>query len=240
MASKRDFPEGFYILVYTCICNYKCQYCQGKCRRAGKQRNGAQKFYCGVCKKYQQADYKRRSYNPETNNWMGKLVRESVGIRGIGRLLRIGTGTVLRRIRQTAGKISRPVISKDQNSFEVDELWTYVGNKQNEIWVAYAYNKTTDRIEDFVVGRRTKSTLRVLIERLLLSGVKKIYTDRLTHYSRLIPKDRHRRGVYCTNHIERKNLTIRTHLKRLGRKTICFSRCAAMLESCLRIYFWNR
>jgi len=154
-------------------------------------------------------------------------------------LLGIAAGTVLRRIRQTAGKISRPAISRDQKSFEVDELWTYVGNKRNEIWVAYAYNKTTDRIEDFVVGRRTKSTLRALIERLLLSGVKKIYTDRLTHYSRLIPKDRHRRGVYCTNHIERKNLTIRTHLKRLSRKTICFSRKAEMLESCLRIYFWG-
>ena len=40
-----------------------------------------------------------------------------------------------------------------------------------------------------------------------------------------------------TNHIERHNLTIRTHIKRLTRRTICFSRKAIMLYAVLKIYF---
>jgi hypothetical protein len=43
-----------------------------------------------------------------------------------------------------------------------------------------------------------------------------------------------------TNHIERKNLSLRTHLKRLNRRTICFSKSLVILSACLRIYFWSR
>jgi len=80
--------------------------------------------------------------------------------------------------------------------------------------------------------------MRLLIERLLAANPRVIRTDKLTHYQRRIPKGLHLSGAYCINHIERKNLSIRTHLKRLSRRTICFSRNIVMLNSCLRIYFW--
>jgi IS1 family transposase len=146
---------------------------------------------------------------------------------------------VLARIGRLANAIERPAIFPDETQFEVDELWTYVGRKANEQWVAYALDRKRDVI-DFVVGRRSVSTLRQLTDRLLASGVKKIKTDRLTHYQRLIPKERHSRSPYGINHIERKNLTLRTHLKRLSRRTICFNRSVPMLENCLKIYFWGR
>ena len=117
-------------------------------------------------------------------------------------------------------------------------MWTFIGRKANEHWVAYALDKERN-VVDFVVGKRSVATLRPLTDRLLESGVKKIKTDRLTHYQKLIPKDRHHRNSYGINHIERKNLTLRTHVKRLSCRTICFSRKLAMLENCLRIYFWS-
>jgi insertion element IS1 protein InsB len=166
------------------------------------------------------------------------LVCESVGIRGISRVLGIAGITVMQCIRRIAAAIQRPPIEKDQPCFEVDELWTYIGRKANEHWVGYALDKER-KVVDFVVGKRSVSTLRQLTDRLLESGVKKIKTDRLTHYQKLIPKNRHHRSIYGINHIERKNLTLRTHLKRLSRRTICFSRKLSMLENCLRIYFWR-
>jgi len=48
----------------------------------------------------------------------------------------------------------------------------------------------------------------------------------------------HRRFEYCTNRIE-KDLTLRTHIKRLSGKTICFSRKQKHLEAHLRIYCWG-
>jgi IS1 family transposase len=124
-------------------------------------------------------------------------------------------------------------------ALEVDELWTYIGRKENEYWIAYALNRQTRQVFDFVIGKRTKATLKELIDRLLLLQPKVIRTDKLTIYQRLIPAGLHRPGVYLINRIERMNLTLRTHLKRLGRRTICFSRSVVMLESCLRLYFWR-
>jgi insertion element IS1 protein InsB len=135
--------------------------------------------------------------------------------------------------------ISKPAFLADQPTFEVDELWTYIGRKDNEYWLAYALDRTTRQVIDFVVGKRTKATLKVLIDNLVKLTPKRIRTDRLTHYQRLIPKPLHRFGAYGINHIERKNLSIRTHLKRLSRRTICFSRSVVLLESCLKIYFWD-
>ncbi|MFY1046718.1 IS1 family transposase [Chryseobacterium sp. GP-SGM7] len=35
------------------------------------------------------------------------------------------------------------------------------------------------------------------------------------------------------------NLNIRTHLKRLNRRTICFSKSNLILIAILKIYFWS-
>jgi insertion element IS1 protein InsB len=154
-------------------------------------------------------------------------------------VLKIAANTVLSRIQIIAGSISKPSSLRNQLVFEVDELWTYIGHRNNEYWLAYALNKATRKVVDFVIGKRTKGTLKILINSLLASDPKKIHTDRLMVYQRLIPPELHRSGAYCINHIERKNLSIRTHIKRLSRRTICFSRSLALLESCLKIYFWG-
>jgi insertion element IS1 protein InsB len=215
-----------------------CPKCHRRCQRAGRQKSGIQRYRCGSCRKYRQEKYTYLACQPGTTEAIRALVCESVGIRGIARVLGIAARTVLDRIGRLAEAIERPTIPTDQDRFEVDELWTYIGRKENEHWVAYALDKERN-VVDFVVGRRSVSTLRQLIDPLLASGVKKIETDRLTHYQKLIPKDKHHRSIYGINHIERKNLTLRTHLKRLSRRTICFSRKLTMLENCLRIYFWR-
>ena len=43
-------------------------------------------------------------------------------------------------------------------------------------------------------------------------------------YAREVPEEKHLTGKIFTQHIERNNLTLRTRIKRLARKTICFSR----------------
>jgi insertion element IS1 protein InsB len=50
------------------------------------------------------------------------------------------------------------------------------------------------------------------------------YTDYWGAYTRHLDADKHQPGKRNTQQIERKHLTLRTRLKRLVRKTICFSR----------------
>jgi len=49
-------------------------------------------------------------------------------------------------------------------------------------------------------------------------------------YTREVPKDKHLTGKIFTQRIERNNLTLRTRIKRLARKTICFSRSVEIYE----------
>ncbi len=45
-----------------------------------------------------------------------------------------------------------------------------------------------------------------------------------------VPKEKHLTGKIFTQRIERNNLTLRTRIKRLARRTLCFSRCVELHE----------
>ncbi len=169
-----------------------------------------------------------------------RLVCNSVGIRGIARVLKIAVNTVVKQIKRVAEQITKPPIPLNRQSFEIDELRTYIGKRENQYWVAYILCSETKQVIDFVVGKRSKRTLRMVVNTAVFSGVKTIKTDRLNIYQSLVPVQLHVSNAYNINCIERNNLNLRTHLKRLSRRTICFSKSLIMLAACLRIYFWYR
>jgi IS1 family transposase len=63
---------------------------------------------------------------------------------------------------------------------EVDEFWTYVGNKKNKVWLIYAYYRQTGEIVSYVWGKRNYKTVRMLRKKLTLTGISYdvIYTDK--------------------------------------------------------------
>lgn len=60
-----------------------------------------------------------------------------------------------------------------------------------------------------------------------------ITSDGWGSYAREVPKDKHLTGKIFTQRNERNNLTQRTRLKRLARRTICFSRSVELHEKVL-------
>ena len=92
--------------------------------------------------------------------------REGCGIRSIARIMRISPTTVIARIKKIASRLGPAPIILGRN-YEVDELATYVGNKKNRIWVAYALDRKSKQIAALCVGRRNKQTLRPLITTLV-------------------------------------------------------------------------
>ncbi|WP_245569881.1 IS1 family transposase [Flavobacterium soli] len=119
-------------------------------------------------------------------------------------------------------------------------MCTYIRNKRNFIWLVYALEKDSKTVVSFNVGKRTNKTLSRVLETLKLSEAKKIFTDRLKNYRYLIEEQLHAVKRFGTNHIERNNLTLRTHIKRLNRRTICFRKSLMVLVCVLKIYFLNR
>ena len=126
----------------------------------------------------------------------------------------------MKRIKDISEKVIIPTITAN-SVFEVDEIKSFIVKKKNHIWIAYALYRKDNSVACFSVGPRTYKTLDSVICRL--ESAKAIYTDRLRMYKNLVDKAIHRTSLYGTNHIERNNLTIRTHIKRLSRRTICFS-----------------
>ncbi|MEQ9262022.1 MAG: IS1 family transposase [Owenweeksia sp.] len=216
----------------------KCPACRTICVKNGIQPNGKQRYFCKTCKKSFQIAYQNKAYRHRTNKEIIVHLKEGVGIRGISRILEISASTVLKRIKQISSQIEKPAIPLNKE-YEMDELCTYIGNKSRRMWIAYAIRKDTRKVVDFKVGRRNNRTLGKVIDTLTLSSATKIYTDRLHIYKNLIDKAVHKVKNRGINYIERKNLTLRTHLKRLNRRTICYSKSITMLKACLKIYFWT-
>jgi insertion element IS1 protein InsB len=59
-------------------------------------------------------------------------------------------------------------------------------------------------------------------------GITRYYTDSWGAYEQNLPPEIHSPGKRHTQQIERNHLTLRTRIKRLVRKTICFSQSIAM------------
>ncbi|GGG25116.1 IS1 family transposase [Dokdonia pacifica] len=215
-----------------------CPKCNGISVKNGFQ-NKTQRYKCKVCNKRFQVSYTYKAYNSNTNEFIIDLLKEGCGLRSISRILKISKNTVLSRMLKISNSIKVPYFDKQGCKFEIDEMFIKIANGENQNWLIYGIERVTKSLIGFVIGGRTKENISQLINKILLLNPKRIYTDRLNIYPSLIPKEIHRRFRYCTNKIERMNLTLRTHIKRLSRKTICFSRKQEYLEAHLRIYFWG-
>lgn len=216
----------------------QCPKCRLRAVKNGFQ-SGKQRYKCTSCKKKFHLKYTYEAYNEHTNSFIISLLKEGCGVRSISRILKISKNTVLSRMLKIAKEIKIPYFNKLGCQFEVDEMFIKLANGKTQNWLIYAIEQKTRTVISFIIGSRNTENLKMLVDKLLLLHPKRIYTDRLNIYPNLIPKAIHKRFQSCTNKIERMNLTLRTHIKRLSRRTICFSRDRKYLEAHLRIYFWG-
>ena len=107
---------------------------------------------------------------------------------------------------------------------EVDEMWSFVGKKQEPRWLWHALDHQTGKVLAYVFGRRKDEVFLQLKALLTPFGITRYYTDYWGAYQRNLAPEVHRPGKHNTQQIERKHLTFRTRIKRLVRKTICFSK----------------
>lgn len=216
----------------------ECRKCKGLSIKNGKVKsNGKQRFVCKICRISFVEEYSNNACRTDINNQLIVLTKEGVGIRGIARILKISPTTVLERILVISAQIKKPPIPFGR-SYEVDEMMTFIGNKNNRICVTYALDRKTRDVVSFSVGRRNQRTLRQLVNTLILSEAKEIRTDKCPLYPSLIPPEIHHVKQRGINYIERKNLTLRTHLKRLNRRTLAYSKSLLVLSAILKIYFF--
>ena len=114
---------------------------------------------------------------------------------------------------------------------EVDEHWSFIGKKANQRWLWYAVDHKTNEVLAFTFGTRQDEVFRDLQDHLKGFTIGRFYTDDWGAYSRNLYPQCHQVGKDQTQKIERKNLNWRTWIKRLARKTICFSKLEIMHDT---------
>jgi insertion element IS1 protein InsB len=128
------------------------------------------------------------------------------------------------------------VVVERVDEAEVDEMWSFVGKKQEPRWLWHALDHRTGKVLAYVFGRRTDEVFLQLKTLLDPFGITRYYTDYWGAYERNLPLEVHSPGKRNTQQIERKHLTLRTRLKRLVRKTICFSKSIAMHDIVIGLF----
>lgn len=128
------------------------------------------------------------------------------------------------------------VVIRLADEAEVDEMWSFVGRKKEQRWLWHAMDHRSGKVLAYVFGRRKDEVLLKLKALLAPFGITRYYTDYWGAYTRHIEADAHQPGKRCTQKIERKHLTLRTRIKRLARKTICFSKSMQMHDIVIGLF----
>ena len=151
------------------------------------------------------------------------LVRGN-GIRDISVILKISVQKVLKTLCSSIYEIEPK--KKHYDILEIDEFWTYVGNKSNKIWLIYAYHRETGEIVAYVWGKRDTETAAKLRERLKCLGVSydSIASDDWDSFLAAFGDDVKLIGKSNTVGIEGNNCCLRHRVRRAFRKTCCFSK----------------
>ncbi len=119
---------------------------------------------------------------------------------------------------------------------ELDEQWSFVGNKGNQRWLWHAVDHATNTVLAFVFGKRKDVVFKELKALLEPMKIRRYYTDDWGAYERHIDSNMHEIGKRNTQKIERKNLNFRTRIKRLTRRTICFSKLEKMHDTVIGLF----
>lgn len=115
-------------------------------------------------------------------------------------------------------------------------MWSYVGNKENQRWLWHAIDRSTGAVLAYVLGRRQDEVFLDLKGLLEPFGITRFYTDDWGAYERHLDPEKHVIGKQNTQRIERKHLTLRTRIKRLVRRTICFSKSTRMHDIVIGLF----
>ena len=119
---------------------------------------------------------------------------------------------------------------------EVDELWSFVQSKAHQRWLWHAIAHLTGGVLAYVFGSRAAEVFGEWQKLLKPFGLVHFYTDAAGVYDRHLPATAHTVGKVHTQQIERKPLTLRTRIKRLARKTICFSKSVFMHDTVIGLF----
>ena len=136
-------------------------------------------------------------------------------------------------VNKKLGAVKREVEVKSKKkgklTIQCDEMWSFVGKKDNKQWIWLAIDASTKEIVGVYIGKRDQAGAQGLWDSLppVYRQCAVSYTDFWSAYETVFPQKRYKavgKETGLTNYIERFNNTMRQRISRLVRKTLSFSK----------------
>lgn len=230
---------------------YECTDCgRPDIVKNGHTRKGKQKFHCKTCGKYGTLDPEVK-YPPERKAEILRAYHERSSLRGLERTFGVRRQTVskwLKKSDQLPPLVATLVASDPDDVLELDEMWSFVGNKQNKRWIWIALCRQTRQVVSYFIGDRSEESCWRLWHWIPASYRHcQTFSDFWETYQAVfgtLGTDHQSVGKESgeTAHVERWNNTLRQRIGRFVRKTLSFSKSDEYHEIALRLYIheYNR
>jgi insertion element IS1 protein InsB len=191
-------------------------------KRNGHIHTGKQNHRCKVCGRAFVLTPENFVITEEQRALIERLLLERISLRGICRAVGVGLQWLLQfmvtRFQAAPEHLyveppgGTPAVIRQRLEAEWDELWSFVGEKENRQWVWLALDAATRQVLAFHVGDRRSQSATALWEKIpaVYQERATFYTDQYTVYTGVIPLARHRaisKLARKTNQVERFNCT---------------------------------
>lgn len=199
--------------------------------RNGHNRCGQAQYHCRDCGAYGVL-FPQGGYSEERKAEVLRAYQERSSLRGLARTFGISRQTITQWLKKkllTLPEVSQTLTAATPTDvLEVDELWSFVGQKSNQVWLWTVMCRRTRQIVAFATGDRSQETCRKLWAAIPESYKScRSFSDFWQAYAAIFPAQTHQlvgKETGQTAHMERWNNTLRQRLARLVRKTLSFSK----------------
>jgi insertion element IS1 protein InsB len=152
-------------------------------------------------------------------------------------LLRVSAQAVLNWIRAFAIEhYKKPEPTGKTIVLELDEMWHYLKSKRRKLWIWQVLDRDTGQLLNWECGRRDKTPLKKLVDRLARWDVTFYCTDHWQVYAAVIPPERLVMSKADTDETERNHGRQRHWFGRFKHKSIMISQSKAMVDLTMALF----
>ena len=218
----------------------RCPQCGSKrYKKNGHIHNGKQNYRCHGCGRQFVRAFEQHLISDDQCALIERLLLERLSLHGICRAVGVGMKWLLDFIvacyRAAPDDLNVVLPAQPDEvivqrlEVEVDEAWSFVGNKGNKQWIWLALDARTRQVIAFHVGDRSAQSAELLWQKIpaVYRRQATFHTDCYSVYENVIPAKQHQaitKKARKPNHVERFNCTLRQRVSRLVRSTLSFSK----------------
>jgi IS1 family transposase/transposase-like protein len=215
-------------------------------KKNGHTYYGKQNYRCNSCGR--QFVIRNKTVSKQKKELVNKLLLERIALRGICRVLDVSRcwlhNYIERLYQRTAADLNFQIPDEPELQLllvEADEVWSFVGNKENKRWIWLILERRTRQIIAVHIGDRSEKSAKALWKKVPLQVKLQalVLTDHWDAYGLAIPSNQH---TACSKQsgqvslIERFNCTLRQRVSRLVRKSLSFSKSEWFHEKAIKYF----